>query len=134
MGPVDVMIISYPDARLMTGIAPLLEQLTVGGALRIVDALIAEEGPDGSVTVTDLEDDVIPRWSAISPDPRPLLSGSDAELVVEALGQTGMALVLAIEHTWVNAMASTVDDSGGVLQLHVRVSPEVVATASLVDS
>lgn len=134
MGPVDVMVISYPDAGLMTGIAPLLEQLTAGGALRIVDALIAKEGPDGDVTVTDLEDDVIPRWSAISPDPRPLLSGSDAELVVETLGPTGMALVLAIEHTWVNAVASTVDDSGGVLQLHVRVSPEVVATASLVDS
>ena len=134
MGPVEVMVVSYPDAGTMTGIAPLLEQLTAGGTLHIVDALIVTGSPDGSVTVTDLEDDVMPGWSTISPQQRPLLSGSDAALVVEELGHTGVALVVAIEHAWADSIANIVEDSGGVLQLHVRVSPEVVAAASLVDS
>ena len=134
MGPIEVMVISFPDAALMTGITPMLEELTSGGTLRIVDALIALEAPDGSATVTDLEDDVIPHWAAISPNPRPLLSGSDAELIVEELGHDGVALVLAIEHIWADTVAHTVADSGGVLELHVRVSPEVVEAASLVDS
>jgi len=134
MGPVEVLVISYPDAGLMTGIAPVLEALTVGGSFRIVDALVATQSTDGGVTVTDLEDDVIPRWSTISPHPRPLLSGSDAELIVAALAPSEIALVVAIEHTWAESIASIVADSGGVLQLHVRVRPDVVDAASLVDS
>lgn len=134
MGPIEVLVLSFPDAGLMSGITPLLEQLADSGTLRIVDALVAEEGADGSVTVTDLEDDVLPRWSVISPDPRPLLSGSDAELVVRELGRGRLALVLAIEHTWTDSLARTVADGGGVLELLVRVSPEVVAAAALVDS
>lgn len=134
MGPVEVLVISYPDAGLMMGIAPVLEELTKGGTFRIVDALVATQAPDGGVTLTDLEDDVIPRWSTISPDPRPLLSGSDAELIVDVLGPSEIALVVAIEHTWAESIASIVADSGGVLQLHVRVRPDVVEAASLVDS
>ena len=134
MGPVEVLVISYPDAGLLTGIAPVLEELSTGGSFRIVDALVATQAPDGGVTVTDLEDDVIPRWSTISPHPRPLLSGSDAELIVAALAPSEIALVVAIEHTWAESIASIVADSGGVLQLHVRVRPDVVEAASLVDS
>ena len=134
MGPVEVLVVSYPDAGLMTGITPVLEALTAGGFFRIVDALVAMQAPDGGVTVTDLEDDVIPRWSTISPHPRPLLSGSDAELIVSVLRPSEVALVLAIEHTWAESVESIVADSGGVLQLHVRVSPDVVEAASLVDS
>jgi hypothetical protein len=134
MGPVEVLVISYPDAGLMSGIAPVLEELTRGASFRIVDALVTMQGPDGGVTVTDLEDDVIPRWSTISPHPRPLLSGSDAELIVAALAPSEIALVVAIEHTWAESIERAVEDSGGVLQLQVRVCPEVVEAASLVDS
>lgn len=134
MGPVEVVVLSFPNTGLMSGITPLLEQLTASGLLRIVDAVIASESPDGTVTVTDLEDDILPRWSTISPNPRPLLSSSDAELVVDELGRDGTALVLAIEHTWAEAVARTALDSGGVLELHVRVSPDIVDAAALVDS
>ncbi|MET4581692.1 hypothetical protein ABIE21_001182 [Conyzicola nivalis] len=134
MGPVEVLVLSYPDAGLLRGIAPVLEELTRDGSFRIVDALVATQAPDGGVTVTDLEDDVIPRWSAISPHPRPLLSGSDAELIVGALAPGEIALVVAIEHVWAKSIASVVADSGGILQLHVRVRPDIVEAASLVDS
>ena len=134
MGPIEVVVISFPDAGLMSGIAPLLEQLTATGTLRIVDAVIAREEPDGSVVVTDLEDDILPRWSSISPDPRPLLSSADAELVVEDLGRDGTALLLAFEHTWADSIARIATDVGGVLELHVRVDPVTVEVAALVDS
>ena len=134
MGPIEVVVISFPDAGLMSGIAPLLEQLTATGTLRIVDAVIATEEPDGSVTVTDLEDDILPRWSSISPDPRPLLSSADAELVVEELGQDGTALLLAFEHVWADSIAQIASDVGGVLELHVRIDPITVEVAALVDS
>jgi hypothetical protein len=134
MGPIEVVVISFPDPGLMSGIAPLLEQLTQGGTLNIVDAVIAMREPDGTVTVTDLEDEILPRWSAISPDQRPLLSSTDAELVVEELGQNAAALLLAIEHSWADAIAQVAADAGGTLELHVRVDPDTVEAAALVDS
>ena len=134
MGPIEVVVISFPEAGLMSGVAPLLEELTATGTPRIVDAVIATEEPDGTVTVTDLEDDILPRWSAISPEPRPLLSSADAELIVEELGQDGTALLLAIEHTWADSIARIASDAGGVLELHVRVDPGTVEAAALVDS
>lgn len=134
MGPIEVVVISFPEAGLMSGIAPLLEQLTEGGTLRIVDAVIATQEPNGTVTVTDLEDEIVPRWSTISPDPRPLLSSADAELVVEELGQNASALLLAIEHTWADSIAQIASDVGGVLELHVRVDPVTVQAAALIDS
>ena len=134
MGPIEVVVISFPDAGLMSGIAPLLEQLTAGGTLRVVDAVIATQEPNGTVTVTDLEDDILPRWSNISPDQRPLLSSADAELVVEELGQNAAALLLAIEHSWADSIARVAADVGGTLELHVRVDPVTVEAAALVDS
>ena len=134
MGPIEVVVISFADAGRMSGISPLLEQLTEGGNLRIVDAVIATQEANGTVTVTDLEDDILPRWSSISPDQRPLLSGADAELVVEELGDNAAALLLAIEHSWADSVAQTAADIGGTLELHVRVDPAVVEAAALVDS
>jgi hypothetical protein len=133
MGPIEVVVITFADAGRMSSISPLLEQLTEGGNLRIVDAVIATQEANGSVTVTDLEDDILPRWSSISPDQRPLLSGADAELVAEELGHNAAAL-LAIEHSWADSVAQTAADIGGTLELHVRVDPSVVETAELVDS
>ncbi|WP_411698468.1 DUF6325 family protein [Conyzicola sp.] len=134
MGPVDVVVLSFPDPGLMPGVAPLLEQLATGGALRIVDAVIATRDPGGAITVTDLEDDIVPRWSTISPHPRPLLSSTDAQLVVDGIESGRAALLLAIEHTWSRSLAQLAADVGGVLELHVRVEPRTVAAASLVDS
>lgn len=134
MGPIEVVVVSFPEAGLMSGIAPLLEQLTEGGTLRIVDAVIAAQAPDGSVTVTDLEDEILPRWSTICPDQRPLLSSTDAELVVEELGQNAAALLLAVEHSWAASIAQVAADVGGTIELHVRVDPSTVEAAALVDS
>jgi len=55
-------------------------------------------------------------------------------LIVGALAPGEIALVVAIEHIWAESIANVVADSGGVLQLHVRVRPDIVEAASLVDS
>ena len=134
MGPIEVVVISFPDQGLMSGIAPLLERVMSHGSLRVVDAVIATTGRDGVVSVTDLEDEIVPRWSSISPDPRPLLSGADAEMVSARLGAHSTALLLAIEHRWITSIEHTVSDLGGALELHARINPSTVAAASLIDS
>jgi hypothetical protein len=134
MGPVEVVVMSFPAGRPMSAVVPLLAEITAGSAIRIVDAIIATRSENGDVIVTDIEDDIMPQWSSLSPDPRPLLSGSDAALVVEELEHGASVLVLAIEHAWAGALERIAAESGGVLELHVRVDPEVVDAASLVDS
>ncbi|GAB2448513.1 hypothetical protein HD599_001796 [Conyzicola lurida] len=134
MGPVEVVVISFPDGRPMSAIVPLLAELTAGGAIRIADAVIARKGPGDDVMVTDIEDDIMPLWSSLNPSPRPLLSGSDAALVAGGLDPSSSALVLAIEQVWAESLERVAADSGGQLELHVRVGADVANAAALVDS
>ncbi len=130
MGPVEVIVATFPSAGLAAGIGPLLEQLVAPGALRVVDAILVTR----DVVVTDLDDDLVPGWSAISADPLPLISADDATVVAEGLARGEVAVILAAEHTWPARFARALADSGGSLGLHARIDPEVVATACRVGA
>ena len=133
MGPVDVMIISFPDAGLVPSMTPLLEDLVNAGHVRIVDAILVTKGEKGKIILTDMDDRVVPTWSSISTMPRPLLSAEDAAVAFEEIGQDGAAVLFVVEHMWPEALANLVADSGGTLQLHARIDPETVSIAAEVD-
>jgi hypothetical protein len=132
MGPIEVVIISFAKLGLVPGISGMLEGLVASKQLRIVDAILVTRGRNGKVIVDDLDDTLAPGWSSISPNPRPLLSAEDANLVTEGIANGGAAVLFAIEHVWPERMRSLVVDGGGVLQLHARIDPETVETAAKV--
>lgn len=130
MGPVEVVVLTFPHLRRVAGFAAALERLVVEDHLRVVDAVLVSLDDSGSLVVTDLEDDVVPAWSAISPGQQPLLSADDAALVAGELSGTEAALLVAIEHLWPSALVEAAGLQGGTLQLHTRIEPDVVALAS----
>jgi hypothetical protein len=134
MGPVDVMIISFPDAGLVPSMTPLLEDLVNAGHVRIVDAILVTKGEKGNIVLTDMDDRVVPTWSSISSMPQPMLSAEDAALAFEEIGQDGAAVLFVIEHLWPRDLARLAADCGGTLQLHARIDPDTVETAAKVDA
>ena len=134
MGPIEVLVLTFPRVGLMATIAPVLAETVASGALRVVDALIVTRGDDGELVITDLDDSLVPTWSMISPDPRPLFSSTDAELAGATLDATSAAIVIAVENLWTRRLAERASDSGGVLELHARIDPVAAAAAARVDA
>ena len=57
MGPIDYLIIEWPDRQPSGEAAPLLADLVDRGLIRIIDLAFIAKGEDGSVTMLDS-----PRW------------------------------------------------------------------------
>lgn len=134
MGPVEVLIVTFPSSGLVASIGPLLDELVAAGHLRVVDAILVANDIKGELVLTDLDDSIVPSWSSISVDPRPMLGSTDAELAAADLGSEGAAIIIAIEHTWPRHLAELAADSGGTLELHARIDPESVAIAARVSA
>jgi hypothetical protein len=134
MGPVEVIIVSFPRAGLVASIGPALVDLVSAGHLRILDAIVVSVHEDGTMAITDLDDTIVPSWSTISPSPRPMLSSSDAELAAAGLASESIAMLIAVEQTWPTTFAHAALDSGGVVELHARISPETALAAARVSA
>jgi hypothetical protein len=132
IGPVEVMVLTFPEASGLPAIAGELEKLVDGGKIGVIDAIVVSRDSEGAVEAHDLEEDEVPGFERISPDPRDLLSDSDAEIVGEALEPGSVALVLAIEHRWAFGFYETLREAGGEIALHVQIDHED-AVAALVD-
>jgi len=129
MGPIDVVVVTFPSAGLAAGIGPLLQDLVSGGTLRVVDAILVDRDDSSAAIVTDLDDGIVPSWSTISAHPLPLLSADDAALVAEELRPGEVAVIVVAEHTWPENFARAAADCGGAVGLHAHIDPRVVRAA-----
>jgi hypothetical protein len=130
MGPVEVVVLGFARVSGVSSVVPELERLVVGGHLRIVDAVLVTIDASGGMIVSDIQDEDVPGWSSISPDPHPLLSADDAALVAANLHGQGAALIIAVEQLWPASFEAFVVHQGGVLYLHALIDPAVVWTAA----
>lgn len=108
---------------------PAIEDLVAREVIRIVDAMVVQKAPDGSVIVLELEDLVDDRESAaieaIMADHLDLLSAEDAAMLTAELEPGASALALAFEQVWMNPVRDAIAASGGVLLADVQVPREV---------
>ncbi|WP_213814919.1 hypothetical protein [Glaciihabitans sp. dw_435] len=134
MGPIEVIVVTFSDAGRVSSIGPPLADLVSQGLFVVVDAVLVTRRPPDTVVISDLSDDVVPGWSAISPHPRPLLSAQDSGVVSAGLAHHHAAVLVAIEHSWVASFARDIADSGGAVVLHARIDASTVEIAARVDS
>jgi len=134
MGPIEVVVVNFPDSGRVAGIAPLLQDLVDAGHVRIADALIVTRGAAGRMVVSEPDESVIPNWSSLSSRVQPLLSADDATLVAEEIGPGGAAVIVVIEHTWPDMLARLAGDSGGLVSLHTRVDTVTVEEATRINA
>jgi hypothetical protein len=132
MGPIEVVIVKFPNAGMVRAMGPLLDGIVASGHVRVVDAILIARDRTGDLVITDLDDDVIPAWSLISDDPRPLFSAEDALLVAEEIEGDEVSFAFVIEHLWPTTVETFARDSGGSLQLHTRIDLETAAAAAAV--
>lgn len=86
MGPVEVLVISFPGNQFTGDIIPELQRLTDDGVISVVDGLLAPKDGDGEVTFFEFEelgegDDAAP-LAAVLDQVESLVDGTMARISV----------------------------------------------------
>jgi len=130
LGPIEVLVIGFPENRFTGGILPELERLVDADTISIIDAMLILKDEAGDVEFIEIEQldenhdaAALKRFVGQSID---LLSDEDAEGFAEALSPGSSAAVLVFEHTWFKPLRDELVDSGGILIANMRIPGLVV--------
>ena len=130
-GPVEVVVVEFPEGRFTGRIIPELVSLVDAGTIAVIDAVFVRRDPDGDLLVIEADgfhdveapdeiDDLLVE------DPEDLLSDEDIRDLTAGIAPGGAAAVLAFEHRWAVGLRNAIVDAGGQLVANVRIPAEVV--------
>lgn len=118
VGPVDVLVVAFPDAKPDGTIAEAISELVARGTVRILDLVLVYKDGAGEVTlaeVTDVDGDGIPDLVALQGDVPGLLTDADARAAMEAMPKGSAVALLAWENTWAIRASMAMRRQGAVL-------------------
>lgn len=133
MGPIDYVIIEFPDGQPQGKAAPLLLDLVDRGIIRILDLQFISKDEDGTVTgleIADFDEDGKADYMVFQGASSGLLSDEDRDEAANALEPGTAAAVLVYENRWAAPFAKAVRESGGQLVAFGRI-PVQALLASL---
>jgi Family of unknown function (DUF6325) len=131
MGPIDYLIVEWPDRQPNGEAAPYLVDLVDRGLIRILDLAFIAKAEDGSVTRMEIEDigrDTV-EFSIFEGASSGLLSEDDTTEAAAALEPGTAAALLVYENRWAAPFAAAVRRSGGQLVASGRIPVQAVLAA-----
>ncbi len=130
LGPIEVLVVSFPGSQFNGGIIPELERLVDNDTISIVDGLLVQKDADGEVTFTEFEElggnSDAERLASVMDQLESLISDEDVEELAAALEPGSSEAILVFEHTWAKPLRDAIGDSGGVLATNFRVPGLVI--------
>jgi hypothetical protein len=132
MGPIDYIVVEFPQLKLNGEAFPLLLDLVDRGLIRILDLAFVAKGEDGQVTAMDLRDvdsrgefDLTVFEGASSG----LLGEDDLSEAAQAMEPGSAAAVLVYENVWAGPFAAAVRRAGGQLVASGRIPVQAILAA-----
>ena len=115
VGPVDVVVIEFADAKFSGEGLPILLDLVAKGTIRIIDAVVIKANDDGSFVSLSVEDldaeggawDLVSGWSS------DVLGQDDFDTVGAILQPGAAAAIIMYENTWAAPFAAAMLRAGG---------------------
>jgi uncharacterized protein DUF6325 len=133
MGPVDYVLIEFPDGVHKGEAAPLLVDLVDRGLIRILDLMFISKAEDGSTSALQIEDidgDGRADYMVFEGASSGLLSDEDRDEAGNAMEPGTAALLIVFENRWAAPFARAVRQAGGQLVSFGRI-PVQALLASL---
>jgi Family of unknown function (DUF6325) len=131
MGPVDYLLVEWPDRQPTGEAMPHLVDLVDRGLIRILDLIFIAKGEDGSVArleIADLGEEVGP-IAVFEGASSGLLSDDDMGEAAQALESGTSAALLVFENRWAAPFASAMRRSGGQLVASGRIPIQDILAA-----
>ena len=131
MGPIDYVLIAWPDPHPNGEIAPLLVDLVNRGIIRVLDLAFVAKADDGSVAGLEIADvgEQVADLKVFEGASSGLLSDDDLEEAGAALDPGSAAAVLVFENRWAAPFAVAVRRSGGQLVANGRIPTQAILAA-----
>jgi hypothetical protein len=131
MGPIDYLLVEWPDKQPDGQIAPHLIDLVDRGLIRIIDLAIVIKGDDGSVARLEISElgDEVTAFADFEGASSGLLSDEDIEEAGGTLEVGTAAALLVYENSWAAPFATAVRESGGRLVASGRIPVNEIIAA-----
>ena len=127
IGPVEYVLIGFPDNKFTGGIAPALADLVNSGTVRIIDLVFIRKDADGNVL--SFEYDELAETAAygdIDGEADGFLDDEDILAAAEELDNDSSTLLIVWEDLWAAPLAAEIVASGGQLISGRRIPHQVV--------
>lgn len=130
LGPIELIVLSFPGNQFNGAIIPELERLVESGTITIVDGVLVSKDALGEVIILEiseagLEGDAA-RLADLIEQVESLISESDVDELAAALEPESSTAMLVFEHTWAKPFRDAVVQSGGILTADIRIPGMVV--------
>jgi hypothetical protein len=132
MGPVDYLVIGFPEDRVTGEGLPLLVDLVDRGIIRIIDLVFVHKRPDGSVielALTDLDGDGTLDLAIFEGVSAGLVGADDVDEAGGVLEPGRIAAILVYENLWAAPLAVAMRRAGGQLLAGGRIPVQALLAA-----
>lgn len=131
-GPVDFILIEFPDGASTDATGRALSDLVDGGIVRLYDIALISKKSDGTVDRLDVADSTTGAasgFSAFAGAQSGLFSSDDVAEAGDALDAGTTAVMLAYENAWASRFVTAAHGAGGQM-----IASERIPAQALVDA
>ena len=131
MGPIDYVLIEWPDRQPDGRAVPHLVDLIDRGIIRLLDLTFITKGEDGSVAAVEIADlgDGAEEFAVFEGASSGLLTDEDTDEAAGALEPGTSAVLIVFENRWAAPFATAVRESGGQLVASGRIPIQAMLAA-----
>ena len=129
IGPVEILVISFPGNQFNGDVAPALAELVKTGLIRVIDLVFVAKDAAGDVAALELSELDEATSAAFRPhveEPSGMLAEEDIEDLAADLDANSSAAILLFEHVWATRFRDAVVESGGELVAAIRIPKEAI--------
>ena len=129
IGPVEILVISFPGNEFNGDVAPALAELVQTGLIRVIDLVFVAKDAAGDVValeLSELDEDTSAAFRPHVEEPSGMLAEEDIEDLAAELAPGSSAAILLFEHVWATRFRDAVVESGGELVASIRIPKEAI--------
>lgn len=137
LGAVDWVVLEFPGSKFNGSIAPVINDLTDRGLIRVLDLLMVKKDEDGhfeAFEIEDVDDSELGDLRSYESGLAMVLGEQDLEDIATVIEPGSSAAVLVWENKWSAPFASAVRHSGGQLVARGTIPTQAVLAAIEADA
>ncbi|MFE9636193.1 DUF6325 family protein [Streptomyces sp. NPDC006463] len=121
MGPVEFIVLAFPEEQLRVPAVEAVMGLRKTGVVRLIDGLVVTRTAAGEVLAAEFDEFVELRGLLTGRDVARLIGPEDVQESAGLLERGSCALLLVVEHLWAEDAAIAVRAAGGRIVGSVRI-------------
>jgi hypothetical protein len=130
IGPVEYMVLGFPENRFDGSIAPELKKLVDDGTVRVIDLVFITKDAQGTVAAVEYDDhEALAAFGAVEGEVGGLISPEDVEYVADGLEPDSAVALLIWEDVWAKPLVEALRAAGGVLVEGARIPHDLIEPA-----